>query len=75
MPRIGKYVVRRKILREKRGTFVLAGSNVFARPERGRPTEAAATEAAWKRDIAILDAEPRKLRDTVVELPTRAFRL
>jgi hypothetical protein len=30
-----KYVVRRKILREKRGSFVLAGSNFFERPEGG----------------------------------------
>ncbi len=28
-----KYVVRRKILREKRGSFVLKGSNFFERPE------------------------------------------
>ena len=64
-----KYVVRRKILREKRGSFVLAGSNFFERPE-GR---VAATEAAWKRDIAILEAEHRKLRDTVANLPAPAF--
>ena len=64
-----KYVVRRKISREKRGSFVLAGSNFFERPESG----AAATEAAWKRDIAILEAEHRKLRETVGELPARAF--
>ena len=30
-----KYVVRRKILREKRGSFVLEGSNFFERPESG----------------------------------------
>lgn len=64
-----KYVVRRKILREKRGSFVLAGSNFFERPEGG----SAATEAAWKRDIAILEAEHRKLRDTVAQLPAPAF--
>jgi len=74
-----KYVVRRKILREKRGSFVLAGSNFFERPEGGSalaeaaPTEAAPTEAAWKRDIAILETEHRKLRDTVANLPARAF--
>jgi len=64
-----KYVVRRKILREKRGSFVLAGSNFFERPERG----SAATEEAWKLDIAILEAERRKLRDMVTGLPARAF--
>lgn len=64
-----KYVVRRKILRDKRGSFVLAGSNFFDRPERG----AAAAEAGWKRDIAILEAEHRELRDTVANLPARAL--
>jgi len=69
-----KYVVRRKILRAKRGSFVLAGSNFFERPEGGSAaTEAAPTEAAWKRDIAILEAEHRKLRDTVAHLPARGF--
>jgi hypothetical protein len=62
-----KYVVRRKILREKRGSFGLKGSNFFERPESG----AAPTVAAWKRDIAILEAEHRKLRDAVVDLPPR----
>jgi len=64
-----KYVVRRKISRGKRGSFVLAGSNFFERPESG----SAGTEAAWKRDIAILEAEHRKLHDTVAGLPARAF--
>ena len=79
-----KYVVRRKILREKRGSFVLAGSNFFERPESGSAVagsasvgsalaEAALAEAAWKRDIAILETEHRKLRDTVADLPARAF--
>src|SRR5438046_4212 len=60
-----KYVVRRKILGEKRGSFVLAGSNFFKRPD----NRAAATEVDWKRDIAILEAEHRSLRDTVTKLP------
>jgi len=64
-----KYVVRRKILRERRGSFVLAGSNFFERPERGSD----AAETAWKRDIAILEAEHKTLRDTVAKLPARAF--
>ena len=67
-----KYVVRRKILREKRGKFVLAGSNFFERPE-GGSAEAAINEAAWKRDVAILENEHRKLRDAVAELSPRAF--
>jgi len=35
--------------------------------------EATAGEAAWKRDIAILEAEHRKLRDSVADLPPRAL--
>lgn len=69
-----KYVVRRKILREKRGSFVLAGSNFFVRPEGGSaaadPTDA---ETAWKRDVAILEAEHRKLREAVAGLRPRAL--
>ena len=64
-----KYVVRRKILGEKRGSFVLAGSNFFERPER----RATPGEAEWKRDIAILETEHVKLRDTVADLPADAF--
>jgi len=40
-----KYVVRRRITGEKRGSFVLAGSNFFPRP-------LATTEAAWRRTSA-----------------------
>ena len=89
-----KYVVWRKLLREKRGSFVLAGSNFFERPEResaatgftainsaamrpatiGPPTtESTASAAAWKRDIAILEAEHRKLREAVAKLAAAAF--
>ena len=56
-----KYVVRRRITGEKRGSFALLGSNFFE-----RPTEL--TEAAWKRDIGILEAEHRQLRQTVAEV-------
>jgi len=69
-----KYVVRREILREKRGSFVLAGSNFFKRPQGGSASVgSAADETAWKRDIAILEAEHRKLHDAVAGLPPRAL--
>src|SRR5215467_7551195 len=46
-----KYVVRRKLTGEKRGSFALKGSNWFARPaERG----AGRGEAAWRADVALL---------------------
>jgi len=63
-----KYVVRRKISGEKRGSFALVGSNFFHRPK-----TAAADQATWKHDIAILETEHLRLRDAVANLPARAF--
>lgn len=57
-----KYVVRRRISGEKRGSFVLSGSNFFE-----RPTEL--TEAAWKKDVAILTTQHRELLAAVARLP------
>lgn len=51
-----KYVVRRKLERGKRGSFILKGSNFFARPEKGK-----ASEADWRADRAILENEHRAL--------------
>jgi hypothetical protein len=56
-----KYVVRRKLTGEKRGSFALKGSNFFLRPEQ-------CTDAAWKKDIEILEAEHRQLRSTVEQI-------
>src|SRR6201997_4295357 len=55
-----KYAVRRRLEGGKRGTFVLKGSNFFARPEKGK-----ATEAAWRADLAILENEHRALVQTI----------
>jgi hypothetical protein len=52
-----KYTVRRRLLGEKRGSFPLAGSNFFRRPE-GAPRD-----ADWKRDVALLDETHRRLRE------------
>ncbi len=51
-----KYVVRRRLEGGKRGSFVLPGSNFFARPEKGK-----ASEVAWRSDLAILENEHRAL--------------
>jgi len=56
-----KYVVRRRLTGEKRASFALEGSNWFARPE-------TATEAALKKDIALLDESHRALREVVANL-------
>jgi len=51
-----KYALRRRIEGGKRGSFALKGSNFFARPEQG-----AATEAAWRSDLALLEKEHQAL--------------
>ena len=56
-----KYVVRRKILGEKRGSFPLKGSNWFPRPSE----ETGPALAAWKADLALLDEVHRSLRAAV----------
>ena len=46
---------------EKRGTFGREGSNWFASP-------APATEAAWRKDVALLVSYHRQLREAVARL-------
>lgn len=55
-----KYAARRKIEGGKRGSFVLKGSNFFARPEAGK-----LSEAAWQADRELLDREHKALRKAV----------
>jgi hypothetical protein len=59
-----KYAVRRRLTGEKRGSFLLKGSNWFARPTPGDE----AADAAWKRDVALLVEEHRLLRQAVAAL-------
>ncbi|MFQ5817286.1 MAG: DinB family protein [Terriglobia bacterium] len=56
-----KYVVRRRIRGEKRGSFALRGSNWFRRP-------LALTEKAWRQDVALLEQEHVRLRAAVAAL-------
>jgi DinB superfamily len=58
-----KYALRRRFDGEKRGSFVLKGSNFFARPEKGK-----ATEAAWRGDVALLIKEHNALLKSVRNL-------
>jgi hypothetical protein len=58
-----KYAVRRRIEGGARGSFVLKGSNFFARPERGK-----SNETAWRKDKKLLEREHRALRATVVKV-------
>ena len=48
---------------------MLKGSNFFLRPEDG----ASPSEAAWRQDISILEAEHRNLRETVAALHRSSF--
>lgn len=57
-----KYAVWRRLTGVKRGSFPLTGSNYFRRPE-------SATEKAWRSDLALLDEQHRRLRETVATLP------
>jgi uncharacterized damage-inducible protein DinB len=56
-----KYIVRRRILEEKRGSFPLKGSNWFNRP-------AEKTEEAWRADIRLLEDTHRSLRKAIAGL-------
>jgi hypothetical protein len=59
-----KYAVRRRIEGGIRGSFELQGSNFFARPEKGK-----CTEAAWRADKGLLDREHRALRAAIAKMP------
>jgi len=58
-----KYAVRRRIEGGKRGSFVLKGSNFFARPEKGK-----GNEAAWSADKELLEREHQALLATAAKL-------
>jgi hypothetical protein len=62
-----KYAVRRRLTGEKRGGFAYEGSNFFPRPSRVEE----ASEADWKRDVRLLVAMHRALRQAVEELPPK----
>jgi len=55
-----KYIVRRRLRSEARGSFPLKGSNWFERPKNG-----ILTEAAWKADVALLVETHKSLREAV----------
>jgi hypothetical protein len=59
-----KYVVRRRLTGEKRGSFPLQGSNWWRRPDED-------SEAAWKRDVALLATEHAALRAAVEQFAPR----
>lgn len=56
-----KYTVRRRILREKRGSFAHKGSNWITPPE--------TTPAAWRRDVRLLTEVHDSMRAAIAEVP------
>ena len=63
-----KYTVRRRLLNEKRGSFPLAGSNWFTRPN-------AESDKAWKEDLLLLQQAHRAMWVAVASLtPSQLYR-
>ena len=61
-----KYDIRRRLTGESSRAFALEGSNFWSRPVEGTLKE-------WKDDLALLDAEQRKLRDAVAAFPQKRW--
>ncbi len=55
-----KYAARRRLIREKRGSFPLAGSNWFERPE-------VCSLSAWRADLQLLEEQHQRLVEAVNE--------
>jgi hypothetical protein len=58
-----KYIVRRRILSEARGSFQLEGSNWFVRPTDGKPSD-----EEWKKDVKLLVEAHLSMRAAVAGL-------
>ncbi len=63
-----KYIVRRRLLNEEKGTFALAGSNFFERPSEGYEDK-----KAWDKDVRLLAETHRSLRAAVANLKPKAL--
>lgn len=63
-----KYIARRRMLGEKRGSFPVKGSDWFERPANG------VSEEEWKHDIGVLDETHAALRDAVASLSLKRLR-
>lgn len=61
-----KYIVRRRLRGEKRGSFPSKGSNWFV-----RPAGPESSEKAWKADAKLLAEMHHRLRETIAGLSSR----
>ena len=59
-----KYIVRRRLTGEKRGSFPIKGSNWFRRPQ-------SKSDSAWIDDIHLLDEVHRSMRDVIEEMSSK----
>ena len=66
-----KYTVLRQIRGEKRGSFPLAGSNWFPRPD---PANCDDSGGAWKSDLDLLGDMHRRLRAAAAAMPADRLR-
>jgi hypothetical protein len=62
-----KYIVRRRLLNEKRGSFPIKGSNWFERPVE-------VTQKAWLKDIQLLDDTHKSMCNAIRQLKTTDLR-
>jgi uncharacterized damage-inducible protein DinB len=65
-----KYIVRRRLRGEAKGTFPLKGSNWIL-----RPSAAEADLEAWKSDVKLLEAAHRQMLEAVRRLSPREIHL
>ena len=65
-----KYIVRRRLLGEAKGSFLLKGSNWFERPAPGE-----FTEKAWKADVMLLNETHKSLREAVAQVSAKQLRV
>lgn len=63
-----KYIVRRRLLSEAKGSFPLKGSNWIERPVEGE-----LSDAAWKADVRLLVETHKSLREVVSTLSPRVL--
>jgi uncharacterized damage-inducible protein DinB len=56
-----KYIVRRRLLGEKKGSFPLKGSNWIKRPRE-------LNEKAWRDDMRMLDEMHQSMREVIIQL-------
>jgi len=63
-----KYIVRRRTLGEKKGSFPLKGSNWFPRGD-------GLSAADWRRDVALLEETHRSIREAVAMLTPKKLQL